>query len=337
MKLIVATPDQIAERTVSRWGDLQRDETLFDLIRAEVTARSSCARWTVLQRLEHAVGGEAEHCRARLRELCDVLEYEGDVSASSGGVLHISPLRAIRLDSSSHRLICSLPCHRLRPLLPGDLVVEGVRRIHRFAPSAVAEAESAVQSVGGVVLSPEAWAGLDLAPIAGPVWLSGLDQRLQWEPESGGSLERDGALDWQCLVLSDDGPRWRRRADEPSRLWRARTSFARWVWAWTEPGQTPPSAAFVSLMADEASRTLFAVAREVERPVPASVVRDDASAHLRLREWLPRAEYRYLASLAAPVRAEKHQQWSIPLSRADDVLDTLCRRLGLDLKEEAPA
>ncbi len=338
MKLTVVPQEQVAARSAERWGDLGQNETLSDLIRAEVTARGSCPRWSALRRLEQALGDDqADQNRASLQELCDGLEYEGDLTASSGGVLNVSPVRAIELQAGVHRMVCSLPSRRLRASLPGELHVDGLRRLHRFDPNTEPEMAAALQALGGMVVSPQAWAGLDLTPVADGAWLDNLDQRLEWRPEAAASLERDGALDWQGLTLTGEGPRWRRYSDEPTRLWRARTSYGRWIWAWATAGGTPSSDAFVTLFADDANRTLFAVAREAGQSVSASVVRDDAFAHLRLREWLPRAEYRYLSSLASPSRIENQQQWSIPLSRVDDVFDTLSRRLGLDIKEEAPA
>jgi len=337
MRLVVVPQEQVAARSAARWGDFRQDETLSDLIRSEVTARGRCPRWTALRRLEQVLGDKPDQIRARLRELCDGLEYEGDLTASAGWVLHVSPVRAIKLQEGVHRMVCSLPSHRLRAHLPGKLEVDGLRRLHRFDPATEAEATAAIQAMGGVIVSPQAWAGLGLTPIADRVWLDSLDQRLEWRPEAAGSLERDGALDWQVFTLTADGPRWRRNPDEPSRLWRARTSYSRWIWAWGTAEGTPSTEAFVTLFADDANRTLFAVAREADQPVLAFVVRDDAFAHLRLREWLPRAEYRYLSSLASPSRIENRQQWSIPLSRVDDVLDTLSRRLGLDIEEEALA
>lgn len=334
MKLTVVSQEQVAARSSARWGDLHHDENLLDLIRAEVTARGSCPRWTALRQLVQALGDEANQNRDRLRELCDVLEYEGDLTSSSGGVLHVTPVRAIQIQEGTHRIVCSLPSLRLRAHLPGEFEIDGVRRLHRF--DSTAEAEGAVQALGGVVLSPQAWAGLDLAPIADRSWLDGLEQRLEWRSEAAGSLERDGALEWHCLALADDGPRWRRKPDMPSRLWRARTSYGRWIWAWATEGGPPSSKAFITLFADEANRTLFALARDADRNVSASMVRDASFAHLRLREWLPRAEYRYLSSLATASRIENYQQWSIPLSCVDDVLTTLSRRLGLDIREEAP-
>ena len=337
MKLTVVPQEQVAARSAARWGDFGQDEPLSDLIRAEVTARGSCPRWTALRRLEQALGDDDadQRRRARLQEICDGLEYEGDFTASSGGVLNVSPVRAIELQPGVHRMVCSLPSRRLRASLPGELHIDGLRRLHRFDPNTEPEVAAALQALGGVVVSPQAWAGLDLTPVADRAWLDNLDQRLEWRPEAAGSLERDGALDWQALTFTADGPRWRRNSDEPTRLWRARTSYGRWIWAWVTADGTPSTKAFVTLFADDANRTLFAVAREAGKPVSVLVGRDDAFAHLRLREWLPRAEYRYLSSLASPSRIENQQQWSIPSSRADDVFDMLRCRLGLDLKEES--
>ena len=336
IKLTVVPQEQVAARYALRWGDSLQDETLLDLIRAEVTARGSCARWTALRRLEQALGDEAGDTLARLRKLCDSLDYEGDLTASSGGVLRATPVRAVELQEGVHRMVCSLPTYRLRTRLPGQLEVDGVRRLHRFDPATGAEATAAVRALGGVIVSPQAWAGLGLSPIADRVWLDSLDQRLEWRPEPAGSLEGDGALDWQTLTLTADGPRWRRNPEEPSRLWRARTLYGRWIWACSTAGAPPSSEGFVSLFADDANRTLFALAREADQPVSASVARDDAFAHLGLREWLPRAEYRYLSSLASTSRNENQQRWLIPLARVEAVLDTLSHRLGLEIEEEAP-
>ena len=337
MKLTVVPQDQVAARISAQWGNLQHTETLMDLIRAEVTARGTCSRWGVLRRLEQVLDGDADKTRAHLRELCEGLEYEGDLTASTGGVLHVSPVRAIRLDEGVHRIVSSLPSHRIRNNLPGELVVDGLRRVHRFAPNKQPEALHAVQALGGAVVSPQAWAGLGLAPIADRAWLDSLDQRLEWRREAPGSLERDGPLDWQSLTLTPDGPRWRRGPESPSRLWRARTSYGRWIWAWGPEGGSPSSEAFVSLFADDANRTLFALARTAEQCVPAPLSRDGAFACLRLREWLPRPEFRYLSCIAVASRIESQQQWSIPVSRVDDVLETLNRQLGLDIREDDPS
>jgi hypothetical protein len=330
MKLAITTSTQIAAQTQDRWGDLRSDETLMDLIRAEVTARGSSTRSSVLLRLEQALGPEAEHAHTRLRELCEALEYEGDITASRGGYLHVTPLRAIRLDASSHRIASSLPSPRLRALLSGELMVQGVRRIHRSALDSVHNAEAAVRAAGGEVLSPEEWAGLDLVPMADAAWLRGLDERLQWEHETAGSLERDTSLEWQNLVLSEEGPRWSRKSDVSTQLWRARMSHGRWVWVWTAPGKAPSTSDFVSLTSDEASRTVFAVARVSNSPVFVPVSYTDSSVQLELSLWLPRAEHRYLVQRAEVLRTVGRTIWTLPGAIASEVSAVFVERLGVE-------
>ncbi len=330
MKLTVVPQEQVAARSAARWGDFGEDETLSDLIRAEVTARGSCPRWTALRRLEQALGGdEPDQNRARLRELCDGLEYEGDLTASSGGVLNVSPVRAIELQPGVHRMVCSLPSRRLSASLPGELHVDGLRRLHRFDPKAELEVAATLQTLGGVVVSPQAWAGLDLTPVADGTWLDNLDQRLEWRPEAAGSLERDGALDWQGLTLTVDGPRWRRDLDEPRRLWRARTSYGGWLWAFGSEGRSPTASHFASLSGDEAARTVFALARVASMPIRVERVETPRGISLRPAYRLPRAEYRFL-SIAARFDPA-NGTWVTSASAAGTVLRTLCERLGLDV------
>ena len=332
MKPSVVTQAQVHQRVTARWGDIQADEALLELVRAEVTARRSCQRWTVLRRVAQSVAGAAwEPMKERLADLCVALENEGDLTAAAGGVLHVSPVRAIRLQEGLHRVVCSLPTVRLAERLPGELEVSGVRRNHRFETSDAATAEDAVRALGGLVVSPRAWAGLELAPIADRAWLNSLAQRLAWQHEPAGSLERDGALDWSALTLTDEGPRWHRKSEDPTGLWRARNPFGRWWWAWCATSHLPSTGEFVKLSNDDASRTVFAVARVAERPISCALVRNERVAHMQLREWLPRAEYRYLAMLATRAVIDDQFQWSIPVSRLDGVLETLRSRLGLNI------
>jgi hypothetical protein len=63
----------------------------------------------------------------------------------------------------------------------------------------------AVAKVGGVMVSPEAWAGLDRSPNADPAFLAKLEQRLEWQALGAGSLEKDGPLEWRSWQVTADG------------------------------------------------------------------------------------------------------------------------------------
>jgi len=279
--------------------------------------------------------GDEESFRAQLGNVCRALEADGDFSVARGGVLHASPVRAVMLDEGTHRIVTSLPTRALGPRLPGTLELDGVHRTHRSAPDRPGEFETTIDSLGGVVLSVEAWAGLDRrqSPHADGAWIRNLEQRLQWHPEAQGSLERDGALEWATLELSDDGPRWRRASGTPTRLWRARSRHRRWLFAWTASEQPPTVSEFVSLNDDDASRTVFAVARAADRPVRPRLERQGDECRLWIREWLPRAEHRFLSALGSCEYIDRLATWTFPAGRESQVVATLVKRLGLQISD----
>jgi hypothetical protein len=332
MKLTIHSREELAALAEARWGHLDGDEALAELLRAELTARSSYPRWGVLRRVATAASAfTSDDLESRLRAVCTALEAEGDFSRSNG-LLHVAPVRGVELQPGMLRIIASLPTHRLGPRLPGELMALGVRRTLRFEPDLRDTVVAAVGALGGVVISPQAWAGLESSPVADAQWLASLEDRLEWQPQSAG--RRDGPRDWFALVLHEAGPRWTRAREPGVRLWRARNQLGYWEWAWSREGHSPASDSFVGLSVDDARRTVFAMARQAQRPIVAKLVRAGELAHMRLREWLPWSEYRYLAMLASWSRIDGVHTWSIPAARVDEVLDTLAHRLGLVVRED---
>jgi len=330
-------PHEYAKQAVeSAWGDVAQVSVLADLLRAEVTARGSCTRRAAVRRIEQAATGTVQQGRDRIDTVCRQLEAEGDLNTSRGGMLHVTPVRAIELSPGEYRLICSLPTTRLAAKLPGDVIAEGIRRNLRLEEGEAPALAQAMERVGGLVLSPEAWAGLSRVPIADEAWLTSLDERLRWLPEDAGSQERDGALDWRELTLTSDGPRFRSgTGDDGVRLWRAKSHLGQWLWVWGTAGSSPATGSFVTLPVDDANRAVFALARVAGAPVSASVTKDVPTSTLHLDAWLPRAEYRYLSTIASP--AEGKGAWSIPEGNLDQVLDVLSSRLGITMVQtESP-
>ena len=308
----------------------------MDMLRAEVTARRSCPRHVVVRRVAQALQARGtQEAGERVDALCVALEREGEFTTTVGNVLHTTPLRAVKVGVGTLRVIVSLPGSLLSRHLPGHLEVSGAHRVLRFEPQSLDAVQAAITDLGGVVLEPEAWARLDADPIADEELLRGFDQRLVWEPETACSLERDGPLQWSGLLVAADGPTWRRSEGTPTRLWRTRTGFGRWHHAWTQPAATPYTGNFALLTDDEASRAVFALARTMDLPIRAELVRDGESARLRLRQWLPRAEYRYLSTLGEALREGSVFQWVLPAPIVDATLEVLGTRLGLAIDETA--
>jgi hypothetical protein len=301
---------------------LSTTEAAADLLRQEVTARGRCAKHLLVARVCRLAAPAMLLEPEDVADLCDDLEREGDVVVGEGGIVYPAPSRVISLGDGTHRFVCAIPSVRLRALFEGEWTHRGVRRDCCLRGTA----ENAARALGGIVLTPEAWAGFDRVPPADGEWIEALDARLAHAPEPLGSLERDEALEWRGLALDPQGPRWMRT--ESARLWRARHRWAGWFHAWSA-GASPSVGPFVKLRADDGARTTYAFGRSSEHPLQARLSTGAGEATLTLPAWLPLAEYRYLAAIAECAKRDgSSSEWNIPTSIVDEASSALSTRLG---------
>jgi hypothetical protein len=315
-------------------GNLAADAAIAEVLRAEVTAHGRCRRAATISRVLQTLSALVEISKERVANVCETLQQQGDVSLASGGVLHATPLRAVEVETGVWHIVSSLPLRHLKKHLPGSIQSTGTRRQFVFMEADLKDALAAVEGLGGVKMAASTWAGLERAPIADASWLENLEEQLKWLPKAPGSLERDGKFDWQALRINAEGTRWRRDAEAPAKLWRARSPWGYWAWAWTGSEGSPSAEPFVSLSSDDANRTVFALARAVKQPLYVGVVHDVDASILSIRDWLPKAEYRYLSTMAQPLSRESHMNcWSLPVDKEEEVLATLAKHLGLEKRE----
>jgi hypothetical protein len=183
-----------------------------------------------------------------------------------------------------------------------------------------------VAELGGALVTPEAWAGLDRAAKADATFLAELAQRLEWEASSAGSLEKDGALEWRTWEPTGQPARWR-RSDE-GRLWWARTRFGGHHRAWTA-GAPPSTSPFVELSADDADRARFALSREAGGGPTLVVRRTGERAIIEVPPWLPRPEFRWLSLHAERSSESKEPRWEVAADDEATITKVLTERLGL--------
>ena len=303
-----------------------------DLLRAEVSARGSCLRSATIARVVRFVEPAVALQRDTVAEVCEGLERAGDFQAGDGGWLFATPVRAIPVGSSTLRVVSSSPTSALKALLAGTWAGDGISRSCQVSGVDENGLRQLLAAFGGVVLTPEEWAGFSRTPPADKGWLGGLDRRLQSIPEPAGSLDRDHPLSWAGLVASGDGARWTSgEAASSATLWRARNRWGYWLYAWTGKG-SPASVSFVSIRGDEGARTAFALASVLGTPFTADVERRAQDVVIGLPTWVPSAEYRYLAISGKSLPSERNR-WSFPVERAISVTDTLRERLGVVIRE----
>jgi hypothetical protein len=329
-----ATNPNVAQQIL---GGVSADVAIIaELLRAEVTARGHCTRSMAMRRALRTMAPAGAPAPEAVEEVCSLLERAGDFQEAPGGVLFATPLRAIDIGDGEWRVVGSTPLTWLRAKLTCDWKSEGIARTCRIEPAADRVWRSDVVAVGGVVISPETWAGFGRTPKADAAWLAALDARLNVNPEAAGSLERDGPLAWSGLIAAEGQLRWLFADRGPqARLWRARNQWGYWKHAWTTGG-SPTSQPFHQLRNDESARTLFAVALSAGTPVTVKASHRGDVSIVDTGHWLPSAEYRFL-SVQAVADREKHNRWTISRTRVQAVLDALRDRLGVIVQETSAA
>lgn len=299
-------------------------EALCDLLRAEVHARKHAPRAATLSRVTRLLAPAIILDEQRLEQVCDALEREGDVMLNPGGILYATPTRVVATEKSA-RVFSSLPTRALAKGLGREISVNGASR----TITSVDGLNEAVAKVSGVMVPPEAWAGLDRSPNADAAFLAKLDQRLEWQARGAGSLEKDGALEWRAWQVTPEGARWRRSSE--GQLWWARTRFGGHRRAWTASG-SPSTSPFVELSPADADRARFALAREVAGAWVLRRVRSGERVAIELPGWLPRPEYRWLSLQAVAVAESKGMRWEISTDSEDQITKLLSERLGLTVE-----
>lgn len=330
MRLTPVDPATWSDNTI---GAAPEPAFVAELLRAEVTSRGSCARWIAVRRVVALLAPVVALAPELVDEVCDDLERAGDLELAPGAELFATPVRAVALATSEWRVVTSVPLAWLQSKLPGAWTCHGIARLCRVAYGDAPAWHEKVVSAGGVVVSPDVWAGFDRVPRAGGDWLGDLDARLQWHPEAAGSLEATGPFEWAGFSTGEDRAMWRNaETATDARLWRARNRWGYWKYAWTAGGP-PSSRVFLSLTSDEGARSVFSVAVATGRPVPARVENLGDESVIGVTQWLPRAEFRYLSIMGTALRREgSAARWTIPQHRANEVLARLRDRLGVEVE-----
>lgn len=325
MTLSHVTREEAVKRLAqSQAGAPDSIEALCDLVRAEVHARKHAPRAATLSRVARLLAPAITLDEQRLDEVCDALEREGDVVLNPGGILYATPTRVVAIEKSA-RVFSSLPTRALAKALGREVSAKGASR----TIASVDGLSEAVAKVSGVIVPPEAWAGLDRAPNADAAFLEKLDQRLEWQPLGAGSLEKDGALEWRAWQVTPEGARWRRSNE--GQLWWARTRFGGHHRAWTKSA-SPATSPFVTLNPDDADRARFALSRTVKAASVLRVERSGKRVTLEVPGWLPRPEYRWLSLHAVIVVESKGMRWELSTDSEDQITKLLSERLGLTVE-----
>lgn len=309
-------------------GDPRADEhALAELVRAEVTARGTVRRASLLAAVGMFLGDTDGAHAERAADLLERLEQVGDVVYGRAGVVAAAPLRVVRRGGGRYLIIGAQPTRELERALAVGGVAAGMPRTVALSAEATEAFERGAASIGAV-LSADEWAGLERVPF-GREWLEVLEDGCD-DP-----LEGAAPIDWsqRQAYLADpseavEARRWVRDPDAKLvglvRAWR---EDRRPVYGWVRADR-PESVR--RLTRDEGLRTRFALDLTRNAGLTLHARHGGDGISLACGVWLPRAEYRYLACVAEAVERTAtgvsvrcaHDTWP-------DVARMLSHRLGL--------
>ncbi|HEY7307836.1 MAG TPA: hypothetical protein VH643_00615 [Gemmataceae bacterium] len=338
MAVVSSDNQQLRDRAAALFGlDFRSPAALAEALRCELSARGMASGRSLCERAETLLQPLAALDTARVREVLEQLAASGDATSGPGGMFAAAPLRVVRLGAGRYALHGTLPTARLRLSLPLKDLEGGVTRYATVAADQETALADAISRLGGLVLSPRRWAGLDRVPPAGPEWLEELSHRLDQDRVPAGALDDGLVTPWQAYRPDVGGPpgqRWRSAEAEDAHpgLWRARHEYGWWRFSWTG-GRSPGSAPHTRLTRDEARRTQFALDRQAGSSLAVVVRKGQNDVELEVDAFLPRAEYRYLTTLGRRVEADGPPRYLVPIGTWEEAAATLQERLGVGCSE----
>ena len=341
MKLSLIEKSQLQAIANQYYGEISCDASvLAESIRSELSARMTSSRRALCLRVKETLSPISDVTLERIKEVLEDLESHGDVTKGPNGYVASTPLRLVDLGDYRYRVHGSWPSRSLRSSLPVNELVEGVCRFAVIEEGKQDDLFLVVDGLGGLILTPERWAGLDRIFPAGSEWLGNLDLQLSVSPKLHGTYDARIMDSWRAYQPQDEGPqrnRWPANPDDSSsKLWRAKDERNQWLYVWTDGG-SPTDSNCLRLFSDQASRTIFSLDAEASNSVMVNIVEDGVLTVLLFDCFLPHAEYRYLITMAEKLERQEGQPsycYTVRTSVLAKVRQMLKERLQLNFRSK---
>jgi hypothetical protein len=333
------TANLVAENLTRLTGHALDDgAAVAELLRHELSARGVSTRRTICECAGLQLAAFAEWPREVIRAILDELECVGDVSSAPGGRVAPAPLRLVDLDGTRFAVFSGLPSSALRREFPAAVFTG--KQTQRWMTGADLEGPDfmgKVSALGGLIMSPERWSGMDRVPACGADWLDELARRLEFDSCLPESWDFESLDEWSVYVPDASVPaqrkRWCRSSKvESGQLWRSRHRMGWWVYAWTE-GAAPMVGRSLKLQQDDAMRAAFSLDAGSGAP-QAFHVTIGPEVEVMIDAFLPLAEYRLLNVSGRQSRdVAGYFRYCFDPAVWERLRPVLLERLGVELKE----
>lgn len=293
--------EALLKRVADLWGGtLSLPDLSAEMLRSELAARNVSTRRSLCGRVVGMLEAVGPINLEDIKGQLSVMEKIGDITSGPGGRVAAAPLRVVKIGLDRHQLFGTVDYNHVSSVFAQSALTPGQNRFLAVKGDDLEFFDQKIDILGGIALSPERWAGLDKIIAAGPEWLQSLDKRLLHQPTAAGILDRDTTGEWRAYRPEKTDQMQNRRwakdhNDGQGQLWRIWHERGWPIHTWTS-GVSPEDASFIRLTGEEASRTMFALDRKFEIPLPYFLSEKDGKTIFKIGGFLPGPEYRFLAT-----------------------------------------
>ena len=294
---------------------------IMDMIRAEISGARSLRRTVLIRRVCTRLQ-LSETNRELVSKIVNTLVTRKEILAIDQGLIAITPIRAIELSPTRVAVLSSLPSSRLETLL--DHSIEGKEQ--RSIKDSGSSLKNLLEEAGGLLLSVDDYAGVNLSTVANQKWLNEINRR------------KTDVMSKLKVVESAENYRWYKKKwlsitdalDEPC-LWRGEDSNGFSVFLWSSKKDLIDGQG-LSLSGFEATLTQYALDRVAGHSHHMNYCKLNDGYKLSVNKNLPVNVYKALSCFSyRQDYSEKVTHYSIYEDCIEQVTDMLNTQLGIKL------
>ena len=277
-------------------------ETVVEMLRSELVARGVSYRHALCKRVQESAAPLETLELDSILNLLELLEINGDATRGPRGKVAAAPIRAVITGPGRYNVYGTIPKDILLQKTPIDTLDSlMVSRIATVREENEEQFSAAVSEMGGMIITPEKWSGLEKRKPAGTSWIEYLNRRLEQSGKAHGFVRTEFPESWRTYRPESQSDnhfkRWKKETgDGEEHLWKCRSVYGRWLYVWTE-GMSPSASSQIQLTPDDAIRTMYSLDHVAKLPLRFDYEEGDQYTELAVNALIPLAEYRYLTTI----------------------------------------
>ena len=299
-------------------------DIVFETIRSEISAAKTIRRTVLVRKVCERLQFNKNKCEFIDRDI-ELLIKRKEVLVVGQGLITITPIRIIELCPTRLIVLSALPTFRLEALI-GHTLIGNIQRCVQTDMSLLSDT---IKKIGGIFLSVDDYAAIELTPVANEQWLNELSRRQNDPLSNRYSVETLENCHWyqQSWKLFEDA------SGKPT-LWRTENSYGKAVFIWSDKSDLINGKGLF-LTRSDAIRTQYAIDNMIGSIKKGTYQKVDDGYNLILDAYLPMNEFKLLTCFSYEIeKIDGLNVYHIYDDCMERLAELLKQQLGIELMEK---